>query len=68
MPWLDTDISFKKLNNKRITTSTGKGLAEERGASTIENHARDLKIDTIPGVPPGSTTTIVQVYSTGSPL
>ena len=26
MPWTDNDVSFKKLNNKRITTSTGKGI------------------------------------------
>ena len=32
MAWTQTDTSFKKLQNKRITTSTGKGIDEEKGA------------------------------------
>lgn len=61
MPWTDNDVSFKKLNNKRITTSTGKGINEEKGASTLELHYTDIKLDNIPSTPPGSTTSIVQV-------
>ena len=38
MPWTQTDTSFKKLSNKRITTSTGKGLPEEKGASLFLMH------------------------------
>ena len=68
MSWSESDISFKKLNNKRITTNLGKGLAEERGASTIELYAADLKTDIIPGTPPLSSTTIVQVYDYASKL
>ncbi len=63
MPWTDNDISFKKLNNKRITTSTGKGINEEKGASTLELHYTDIKLDNIPSTPPVSTTSIVQVNS-----
>jgi hypothetical protein len=62
MSWSESDISFKKLNNKRITTNLGKGLAEERGASAIELYAGDLKTDTIPGTPPVSSTSVVNVY------
>ena len=61
MPWTDNDVSFKKLNNKRITTSTGKGINEEKGASTLELHYTDIKLDNIPSTPPGSSTSIVQV-------
>lgn len=64
MPWTQTDTSFKKLSNKRITTSTGKGLPEEKGASTLELYLPDIKTGTIPGVPPNATTDIL-VY-TGS--
>jgi hypothetical protein len=42
MPWTQTDTSFKKLSNKRITTSTGKGLPEEKGASTLELYLPDI--------------------------
>ena len=68
MSWSESDISFKKLNNKRITTNLGKGLAEERGASTIELYAGDLKTDTIPGTPPVSSTSVVEVYDFGGKL
>ena len=61
MPWTDNDVSFKKLNNKRITTSTGKGINEEKGASTLELHYTDIKLDNIPSTPPGSSTSVVQV-------
>ena len=36
MSWTQTDTSFKKLQSKRITTSTGKGIDEEKGASSLE--------------------------------
>jgi hypothetical protein len=49
MPWTQTDTSFKKLSNKRITTSTGKGLPEEKGASTLELYLPDIKTGIIPG-------------------
>ena len=49
MPWTQTDTSFKKLSNKRITTSTGKGLPEEKGASTLELYLPDIKTGLIPG-------------------
>jgi hypothetical protein len=62
MPWNETDIAFKKLNNKRITTNTGKGVNEERGASTININADEIWIDSIPGTPPVATTSVVEVY------
>lgn len=49
MSWTQTDTSFKKLSNKRITTSTGKGLPEEKGASTLELYLPDIKTILIPG-------------------
>lgn len=49
MSWTQTDTSFKKLSNKRITTSTGKGLPEEKGASTLELYLPDIKTKLIPG-------------------
>ena len=49
MSWTQTDLSFKKLSNKRITTSTGKGLPEEKGASTLELYLPDIKTGLIPG-------------------
>ena len=49
MPWTQTDTSFKKLSNKRITTSIGKGLPEEKGASTLELYLPDIKTGLIPG-------------------
>jgi len=59
MPWTQTDTSFKKLSNKRVTTSTGKGLPEEKGASTLELYLPDIKTGTIPGTPPGATTDVL---------
>lgn len=64
MSWTQTDVSFKKLSNKRITTSTGKGLPEEKGASTLELYLPDIKTGTIPGTPPNATTDVL--YYTGS--
>jgi len=49
MPWTQTDTSFKKLSNKRVTTSVGKGLPEEKGASTLELYLPDIKTGLIPG-------------------
>ena len=59
MPWTQTDTSFKKLSNKRITTSTGKGLPEEKGASTLELYLPDIKTALIPGTPPGASTDVL---------
>ena len=59
MPWTQTDTSFKKLQNKRITTSTGKGIDEEKGASSLELYLPDIKTDLIPGTPPGSSTSVL---------
>jgi hypothetical protein len=64
MPWTQTDTSFKKLSSKRITTSTGKGLPEEKGASTLELYLPDIKTGTIPGTPPNATTDVL--YYTGA--
>ena len=64
MPWTQTDTSFKKLSNKRITTSTGKGLPEEKGASTLELYLPDIKTGVIPGTPPNATTDVL--YYTGA--
>lgn len=63
MGWQDTDISFKKLNNKRITTAAPtKTINEERGALSLNVSVSELWADPIPGTPPGSTTSEVQVY------
>ena len=59
MSWTQSDTSFKKLNNKRVTTSTGKGLAEEKGASTLELYLPDIKTELIPGTPPGASTSVL---------
>jgi len=64
MPWTQTDTSFKKLSSKRITTSTGKGLPEEKGASTLELYLPDIKTGLIPGTPPNATTGVL--YYTGA--
>ena len=47
MSWSQQDTSFKKLQNKRITTSTGKGIDEEKGASSLELYLPDVKTDLI---------------------
>jgi hypothetical protein len=64
MSWTQQDTSFKKLQNKRITTSTGKGINEEKGASTLELYLPDVKTEIIPGTPPGATTDVL--YYTGA--
>ena len=55
MSWSQQDLSFKKLSNKRVTTSTGKGLPEEKGASTLELYLPDIITELIPGT--GNTAT-----------
>ena len=59
MAWTQTDTSFKKLQNKRITTSTGKGIDEEKGASSLELYLPDIKTELIPGTPPGANTLVL---------
>jgi hypothetical protein len=59
MAWTQTDTSFKKLQNKRITTSTGKGIDEEKGASSLELYLPDIKTELIVGTPPGTSTSIL---------
>jgi len=59
MSWSQQDTSFKKLQNKRITTSTGKGINEEKGASALELYLPDIKTDLIPGTPPGASTSVL---------
>jgi hypothetical protein len=59
MAWTQQDTSFKKLQNKRITTSTGKGIDEEKGASSLELYLPDIKTELIPGTPPGSSTSVL---------
>ena len=59
MSWTQQDTSFKKLQNKRVTTSTGKGINEEKGASTLELYLPDIKTDLIPGIPPGTSTSVL---------
>ena len=59
MSWSQQDTSFKKLQNKRITTSTGKGIDEEKGASALELYLPDVKTDLIPGTPPGASTSVL---------
>ena len=59
MAWTQQDTSFKKLQNKRITTSTGKGIDEEKGASSLELYLPDVKTELIPGTPPGASTSVL---------
>jgi len=65
MSWTQQDTSFKKLQSKRITTSTGKGINEEKGASTLELYLPDIKTEIIPGTPPGASTSIL-AYTGGT--
>jgi len=60
MSWTQTDLTFKKLFNKRVTSST-KRIYEEIGDITLSIHADDIWAETIPGTPPGSTTAVVEV-------
>ena len=65
MSWTQQDTSFKKLQSKRITTSTGKGINEEKGASTLELYLPDIKTELIPGTPPGASTSVLS-YTGGT--
>lgn len=60
MSWTQTDLTFKKLFNKRVTSST-KRIYEEIGDYTLSIHADEIWAETIPGTPPVSTTSIVEV-------
>jgi len=60
MSWTQTDLTFKKLFNKRVTSST-KRIYEEVGDYTVSIHADEIWAETIPGTPPGSTTAVVEV-------
>lgn len=62
MSWNSTDISFKKLNSKRIS-SQDKTVFEEIGVLSLDIHNNDIKVDTIPSTPPVSDTSVVKVYS-----
>jgi hypothetical protein len=62
MSWNATDISFKKLNSKRISSSD-KTVFEEIGVLSLDIHNNDIKVDTIPSTPPVSDTSVVKVYS-----
>lgn len=62
MSWTQTDFTFKKLFNKRTTSST-KRVYEEIGDYTINVHADEIWADAIPGTPPGSTTSVVEVQT-----
>lgn len=54
MSWSKEDISFKKLSSKRVTWTTNK-VFEEIGARSLDIHNTDIKADTIPSIPPGSS-------------
>ena len=60
MSWTQTDLTFKKLFNKRVTSST-KRIYEEVGDFTLSIHADEIWAETIPGTPPVSTTSVVEV-------
>jgi len=62
MSWTQTDLNFKKLLNKRVTSSTKRSY-EEIGDYTINVHADEIWAETIPGTPPGSTTAVVEVVT-----
>jgi hypothetical protein len=62
MSWTQTDFTFKKLFNKRVTSST-KRAYEEIGDYTINIHASEIWAENIPSTPPVSTTSIVEVYT-----
>ena len=62
MSWNSTDISFKKLNSKRIS-SPDKSVFQEIGVRSLDIHNDDIKVDSIPTSPPVSDTSVVKVYS-----
>jgi hypothetical protein len=61
MPWNPTDTSFKKLNSKRVSSSS-KAVYEEIGVLALDIHNDDIKVDPIPSTPPVSDTAVVKVY------
>jgi hypothetical protein len=61
MPWTSTDTSFKKLNSKRVSSSS-KAVYEEIGVLALDIHNDDIKVDPIPSTPPVSDTAVVKVY------
>ena len=62
MSWSREDISFKKLNSKRISSDV-KSLFNEIGVLSLDIHNDDIKVDIIPSTPPVSDTSVVKVYS-----
>lgn len=60
MSWDKLDFTFKKLLNKRVTSETKK-YYEEIGDYTINVHATEIWAEDIPGTPPVSTTSVVEV-------
>jgi len=64
MTWNKTDLAFKKFLNKRVTDAEpAKYFYNEKGDFTIDIHAIEIKRETIPGTPPGASTSIVGVYT-----
>jgi len=61
MAWNSTDTSFKKLNSKRVSSSS-KAVYEEIGVLALDIHNDDIKVDPIPSTPPVSDTAVVKVY------
>lgn len=60
MPWDKTDFTFKKLLNKRVTSEIKK-VYEEVSDYTLNVHATEIWAENIPGTPPVSSTSIVEV-------
>lgn len=64
MAWNKTDRSFKILANRRVTDAEpAKYWYNEKSDTTIDIHASDIKLDTIPGTPPVADTSVVDVYN-----
>jgi len=62
MSWSKEDISFKKLNSKRISSDL-KSVFQEIGVRSLDIHNDDIKVDIIPSTPPVSDTSVVKLYS-----
>jgi len=62
MSWSITDFTFKKILNKRVTSSTKRSY-EEIGDRTLNVHADDIWSEAIPSTPPVSTTSVVEVQT-----
>jgi hypothetical protein len=60
MSWTISDFNFKKILNKRVTSSTKRSY-EEIGDYTLNVHADEIWADSIPSTPPLSTTSVVEV-------